>query len=377
MKKNKILLCHVVTSLGVGGMENGIVNLANNHNRDRFEIVVCCLNTAGAMAERLKDDVRLYVLGEGEGFSLSRILRVAKFFRKLRPDIVHTHGWGGGSLYGILGAKLANIPVVINGEHGTFFTQKKQILLQKALFKLCDYNLAVSETLRERVANILSVSPCDITVLKNGVDTKKFSGNCPKEKIIQQLNDEGYPVDISSFNIFMIGSLKPIKAHHILLKAVGDLSKDNELINVRIFFVGDGAEKPRLDKEARQLGIKQHVYFLGKRNDVPQLLSIAHVLVSASVSEGLSNVILEAMSSGVSVIATNTGSEEIVVHGENGFLFEKGDYVALGEYLLILMHNRDQLKKLACNAQELIIAEYTIFRMVQNYEELYIHALEF
>ena len=170
------MVCHVVTTLGVGGMENGIVNLANNHNRDKFEIVICCLNTAGAMAERLKDDVRLCFLNENEGFSLTRILRVARFFRKLRPDIVHTHAWGGGSLYGVLGAKLASVPVVVNGEHGAYFTNKRQVLLQKILFSLCDYNLAVSNTLKIKTGEVLKVLVEKITVIRNGVDPVKFNG---------------------------------------------------------------------------------------------------------------------------------------------------------------------------------------------------------
>ncbi len=287
MKQTKIVLCHVVTSLGFGGMENGIINLANNHDRDKFEIVICCLNTAGAMAERLKDDVKLYVLHEKEGFSFTRILRVARFFRKLRPDIVHTHGWGGGSLYGILGAKLAGIPIVINGEHGSFFAKHNQMLLQRILFFLCNYNLSVSEALKIKTQEVLHVPPEKITVIRNGVDTSKFNGQYSVDKIVQVLQQEGYAIDSNSFNIFMVGSLKPLKGHIIFLKSLKEIKKQYSSINENVnqikgIIIGGGPDREKLQTFIQQNDLIDNVYFLGNRNDVAELLTVADLLVSAS-----------------------------------------------------------------------------------------------
>jgi len=374
-QNKKIILCHVVTSLGVGGMENGIVNLANNHDREKFKVVICCLNEAGEMAKRLKDDVRLHVLGEKEGFSLMRVLRVAKFFRKIRPDIVHTHAWGGGSFYGILGAKLARVPVVINGEHGTFFTKKYQLILQRLLVELCSCNLAVSETLKSRVIEVLSVPSQKIRVIKNGVDTKKFSGSYSKSEVIKSLRNEGYAVDASAFNIFMVGSLKPVKAQHILLKAVEQMQNVRRIAGLQFFFIGSGPDKDFLQDYARRIGIGSSTFFLGKRSDIHNLFSIAHVLVSTSISEGLSNVLLEAMSSGIPVIATDTGSGEIVANGVNGYLIKEGDVDQLAYYIKKMFNQRDELSRLGENARKIILDDFSISTMVENYENLYFEAL--
>lgn len=379
--QKKILICHIVTTLGVGGMENGIVNLANNHDRENFEVVICCLNEAGEMSKRLRNDVRLQVLGEGDGFSLNRVLKVARFFKRVKPDIVHTHAWGGGSFYGILGAKLARVPIVINGEHGAFFTKRHQVLVQKILFFLCNYNLAVSSTLKDKVADVLKVSPKKITVIKNGVDAEVFSGKYSKEKIIQQLKSSGCEVSSNSFNIFIIGSLKPEKSQKTLLEAVKNTKVCGETLNaneLKVFIVGAGPDLQIFQDYISENNLQDSVYLLGGRSDIPQLLSIAHLLVSTSIArhEGLSNVLLEAMSSGVPVVATNSvGSQEIVKNGYNGYLIREGDVDQLSYYIKHLFSHSAELIRLSHNSRETVIRDFSISKMVENYENLYSRAL--
>ena len=379
--EKKIILCHVVTTLGFGGMENGIVNLANNLDRNKFEIVICCLNSAGAMAERLKDDVRLCVLHEGEGFSLTRILNVARFFRKLQPDIVHTHAWGGGSFYGILGAKMAKIPVVINGEHGSFFTKRYQVVLQRILFFLCNYNLSVSDTLKMKIQEVLNVPTEKITVIRNGVDTVKFNGCYPASEIFQALRDEGYEASSNSLNIFVVGSLKPQKSQITLLKSLKKIKEKNSGINVneiKIIIIGSGPDREELQTFVQENDLTDNVYFLGNRNDVAELLTIADLLVSTSRAryEGLSNVLLEAMSSSVPVIATDSiGSKEIVTHGYNGYLIDEGDVQKLAHYINYLFCHRQKLAKMGQNARKTVLKNFSIDTMVSNYENIYFQAL--
>jgi len=380
MRAKKIVICHVVPSLGVGGMENGIVNLANNHDREKFKVVICCLNEAGEMAKRLKDDVRLHVLGEREGFSLMRVLRVAKFFRKLRPDIVHTHAWGGGSFYGILGAKLARVPAVMNGEHGAFFTGKARILIQRILFYLCDYNLSVSESLKNKAANILGLPAHKITVIKNGVDTDRFNGKYHKDNVLQKLKTAGVAISAETFNIFIIGSLKIEKAPMTVLRAVKMIKDKNIAIldKLKFIFVGDGPDLQYLQDFVSKNYLNETVSFLGSRSDIPELLSVAHLLVSTSIArhEGLSNVLLEAMSSGVPVIATKSvGSGEIVQDGYNGFLIREGDVEDLSNHIIELVNSGDKLGRLGQNARKNIIENFSIKKMVENYENLYLRAL--
>lgn len=377
----KKLICHVVTTLGVGGMENGIVNLANNHDREKFEIAICCLNDAGDMAKRLKHDVQLHVLEEKEGFSLMRVLRVAKFFIKIQPDIVHTHAWGGGSFYGIIGAKLAGVSIVINGEHGAFFTGKAQLLMQQILFYLSNYNLSVSETLKVKAAHTLNLPKNKIMVIKNGVDTDRFNGQYPKAAVFKKIKAAGTDISNKTFNIFLIGSLKPEKAQMTALRSA-KMIKDSHMAvadKLRFVFIGIGPDLKFLQDYVNQHDLNKMICFLGNRVDIPELLSVAHLLVSTSISrhEGLSNVILEAMSSGVPVIATKSvGSGEVVRDDYNGFLIKEGDVEHLSHHIIELANAGDQLERLGQNARKNIIDNFSIKKMVENYEDLYFSALK-
>ena len=374
MLKRKIKICHVVTTLGVGGMENGIVNLANNHNRDKFEIVICCLNTAGEMAERLKDDVKLYVLHEGEGFSLMRILRVARFFRKLRPDIVHTHAWGGGSLYGILGAKLANVPVIINGEHGGFFLRPHQVIFQRYLAALCTITLSVSESLKERVVKNLGIPPEKIKVIPNGVDTDIFSGKHDCSYLREELKNRfGLVLNEDSIIIGCVGSLKPIKNQIMLLKTLSEIRNKKILERIRVLFVGDGQDRSTLQQFVDNNDLKNNVVFLGNRKDIPQIMSLMNIFVSTSISEGMSNVILEAFSSGIPVITTRTS--EIVEEGYNGFLIDENDIMSLADKIELLTNNNALRREMGQNAQTVAKNKYSIAKMVSDYERLYLDLL--
>ncbi len=128
---DKIKLVHFLSRFDIGGMENGITNICNRINRDRFEPVVCCLKGAGSMVSRLKPDVKVINLSYPDGKAPFRPFKLSRYFKKERPAIVHTHGWGGCSLDGILGARISGVPGIINGEHGSIFLKPYQLFLQK------------------------------------------------------------------------------------------------------------------------------------------------------------------------------------------------------------------------------------------------------
>ena len=186
--KDKTKLIHVVNTINIGGMENGVINICNALDREKFAPpIICCIWNKGQMADRFREDVKLVEMNFYGRLYPIYICKLFFLFRKEQADIVHTHGWGAGSHIGILAAKLARIPVIINGEHGSFFTKKNQLIIQKILFYACNYNLSVSETLKYKGADILKVPAKKIIVIKNGVDIDKFTGNynrlCVREEL--------------------------------------------------------------------------------------------------------------------------------------------------------------------------------------------------
>jgi glycosyltransferase involved in cell wall biosynthesis len=350
--QKKIEVCHVVNALDVGGMENGAVNLFNTLNRSRFVPMICCLYHTGMMTERLEPDVKVFDMGLPQGKAPFSVVKLALFFRKTGPDIVHTHGWGGGSLYAIAGAKLAGVPVIINGEHGSFFLRPHQVMLQKVLGAMCDVTLSVSESLKVRVVQNLGISPEKIRVIPNGVDTDIFSGkyDCPylREELKRKF---GIIIDDDSVVIGCIGSLKPEKNQVMLLKALREIKHKKAGKQIKAIFVGDGADLPDLVRFVKDNGLLRDVAFLGNRKDIPQLLSAVNVLISTSISrhEGMSNVILEAMSSNLPVIATKSiGTADLVRDGLTGFLIDQDDVAGLGSpYKTVQVNNFNQLHIIA------------------------------
>jgi len=378
MPLDKIKVCHVVTTLGVGGMENGIVNLCNGLNLAKFNPMICCLNSKGPMYSRLRSEVQIFDMGLPNVGRISNIAHVASFFKRTSPHIVHTHAWGGGSLYGILGARLAKVPIIINGEHGSFFANKYQILTQRFLFYLCSANLAVSESLKYKVNEVLSVPKDRITVIKNGVDTDLFSGKYSRQDIFRKLRNEGFPFDGDLFYIISVGSLKPEKSQMTLLKAVKNSTIRNNNVPVKILFVGDGPDRSLLSSFIVDNGLEGMVFILGNRSDVPELLSAADLMVSTSISrhEGLSNVLLEAMSSGVPVIATKSiGSDELIKDNINGYLINEYDASDLTKKIIYLIENPHERKRLSHNARSIINDNFTLDKMVDNYQKLYTRLL--
>jgi len=371
---NKITICHVLNRFGIGGMENGVVNICNRLDRSRFNPIICCLNALGPMAKRLNPSTQAYCMDYSKGFKFRNVIGLALFFKRSRVDIVHTHAWGEGSLYGILAARLARVPVVINGEHGSFFTKRHQKIAQRIIYSLCDANLSVSESLKIRVNTIIGLPLSSIKVIRNGVDTEIFNGNYPKREIIERLYSAGYLLDLQSFYVIVIGSLKLEKAPMMLLYALKRLMMDNPSMKLKILFVGDGPDREKMTSFIERESLHNAVFLLGNRGDVPELLCLADVLVSTSIArhEGMSNVMLEAMSSGVPVLATRSvGAAELVKDGVNGFLVEPGDETMLAGRLEELYHDVELLRGMRDNARTLIWDQYSIKRMLQEYEELY------
>ena len=369
----KINICHVVARLDVGGMENGIVNICNRLDRKRFVPSILCLKGTGGMAKRLKPDVEIFSMDSLEGKMPLRFLTVARIFQKKRVDIVHAHGWGGGSFDGVIAARLAKVPAVINGEHGTFFLRQHQIYAQRILARLCNAQLSVSESLKNEYAKRIGIDASIIKVIRNGVDTDFFSGRHDTTRIKRELA-ERFHIDFNERDLFIgsIGSLKPLKNQMMLLRALDAIRQKRRTPGIKILFIGDGPDSARLKNFADEHGLDTNAFFLGERDDMPALLSLIDLVVSTSVSEGLSNVFLEAMSSGIPVISTdNEGARELLEDGLNGFLVGPEDTLELAGKIETLADNRELLNTLSLNARKFICEHYTLEKMVSSYEDFY------
>ncbi len=362
--QTKIHIMHVQESLEVGGMENGIVNLVNRMDKGVFSLSVCCINRTGALRERIVDrSVKVFDLGQKEGIACGLPFRLRALFRKERVDIVHTHNFYSG-FYGIPGARLAGVPLVVHGEHGTLVLDKRaRAIAIRLLSAFVDSFLTVSKALKEDFIRKTGIDAGKVKVIVNGVDTEKFSVSLNKEEQKRRLN-----IAANSKVIGSVGRLVPVKNYRLLLEAAQRLSAED--INLTCVFLGDGPCRQDLKRSAEKYGLK--ALFLGERSGVAEVLAALDVFVLSSLNEGMSNTILEAMAAGKPVVATDVGgNSELVNDGITGFLVASGDQHALAAKIKTLLGDQRLAAAMGTAGKEKIEREFSLQRMVTNYENFY------
>ncbi len=371
--KSKCKIIHIVPSLETGGMENGVVNLVNNLDPLLFSFSICCLKKEGSLKGRLKKDIAVHCLNKQKGISLFTFLKLTKIIRQEKADIVHTHGWGGGALYGIISAKLSGTPIIINGEHGTLFDQTKiRRIAQKFLSWFIDVIITVSDDLKQDLINKMGINQKKIQTIINGVDTVKFR---PDESLRTQKRIElGLKDEIL---IGTVGRLVPVKDYQTLIKAAAQIMGEKGRDKISLVLIGDGSCRKELENTAKALNIEDKVHFLGEKDDVPSWLNAMDIFVLSSLDEGLSNTILEAMAVGKAVVATRVGgNSEIIRDKETGLLSPVGDVETLAGILTDLIENPLKIAGLGANARKSTENEFSLQFMVKNYEQVYKRCLE-
>jgi len=361
----KINVLHVVLSMETGGLENGIVNLVNNADNRNFKVDVLCLREKGSLAERITNPNSQVIFdGNHDHSLLAALKKIYKSCVRGQYHIVHTHGFTT-MLAGYLATRLSRTPILINGEHGTlYYASLKQRLLQKWLFRAMNLNLTVSKELKDKIQLEFSPSFDNFQPIINGVDSEKFN-----PKITSTLHSE---LNIPQRHIIIgsVGRLVGVKNYPSLMNAFAKVGQQNE--NTHLVLAGDGPERTALELIASKLNLSDRVHFLGKRDDIPNVMNGFDLFVLPSFSEGLSNTLLEAMSCGVPVIASKVGGNpEIVKANVSGFLYPSGDVEALKEILNNLCNSPSDIKKLAALAREHIVNNYSLSSMVNNYENVY------
>lgn len=350
---------HVLLSLRTGGLENGVVNVINGLNRGEFLSSVCCLQSSGEFSRRIADErCRVLEFGLRPGNDPRLVWRLARAFRSLRLDIVHTRN-AEAFFYGAMAARLAGVPVV-HSEHGRTFPEKwHRALLQRWLLRGTARAFAVSRQLAEQMVTEIGAPAGSFKVIYNGVDTAKFA-----EAARRRRREPRGEILIGS-----VGRLAAVKNYQLLLQAVASLPPD---ISWRLVLIGDGPEHGNLQATISRLGIEGRVSLLGHRDDVAELLGGLDIFVLPSRSEGMSNTLLEAMAAGVAVIASDVGgNREIIEPGRSGLLFAPGDPLAAARAIQQLAADAQLRERLASAGAQRAATTFGLSTMLSAYEDLY------
>jgi sugar transferase (PEP-CTERM/EpsH1 system associated) len=376
MNDTRPLVLHVIHHLRMGGMENGLVNLINHLPAERFRHAIACVEDYSDFRNRLETrNTKVYALHR------SRIgvwnLRKALFdlCRTLRPAIVHSRNLSG--LDAIPPARLAGVRACIHGEHGwdvsdLHGTHWKPRLLRRLHAPLVSRFVTVSKDLEQYLIRKVGVAGERIQQIYNGVDTARFRPATEKPYHL-------LPADFIQPDAFVIGTvgrIQPVKDQATLLRAFARLMEINPELKqrARLAVVGDGPLLDELRRLADSLGIQAQTWLPGALNNIPEVLQCFDVFVLPSLAEGISNTILEAMASGLPVIATAVGgNRELVDQGHFGSLLTPGDVQALTEHLAAYVMAPDRLRTHSQAARAVTLERYSLTAMVTQYGQLYEH----
>ncbi len=358
-----VRVMHIVYSLQPGGMEFGVVKLVNGLDRRRIGSSICSTRP-GELKALVAAGIPVFELQRRDGNDLRLLWQLYRLFRRERPDVVHTHGWG--TLFeGLTAARLAHVPVVVHGEHGTLQLHGHRRWLQRGGWSWANQVLSVSSRLSERMAGETGFPLQSIQTIRNGVDLMRFgrTGRAAA-RVTLGLGDDDVVIGT-------VGRLVPVKDHVSLVEAVAHLRPEG--IEPTLVIAGDGPLRQEIVQRAAAWGVGRQVRLLGHRPDVETVLAALDVFVLSSISEGLPNTVLEAMATGLPVVATRVGgTDEVVEDGVTGVLVPPRSPEALGGAIARIIRDGALRGAMGAAARRRVETEFALADTVRRYEALYV-----
>jgi glycosyltransferase involved in cell wall biosynthesis len=354
----------VITSMPVGGAETLLVNLVRRMDRARFQPELCCLKQFGPLGDVLANEVPAFTGLLAHKYDFGVWGRLTRLLREERIDAVVTVGTGGDKMFwGRLAAWRAGVPVVLSALHSTGLPDHVE-LPNRLLARLTDGFIGVAEPHGRYLAEKEGCPAERVFVVPNGVDVQRFSPRAPDAQLRDELGlPAGAPVAA------IVAALRPEKNHELFLRSAARALAARP--DAHFLVIGDGHLRAGLEQLAHDLGLDNHVHFLGTRADIPQLLGLVDVLALSSHMEANPVSILEGLACGKPVVATRVGSiPESVREAETGFLVQPGDDMALAERVVQLFNDRALAQRLGAAGRQLVVDHWSLERMVTGYEQL-------
>ena len=357
VKHTWMKIAHIVDCMEVGGAEmlvSQMCRLQREQGHDPSVYAVATLGPLGAQMQREGFAVHPQV-----GQSLADASRnFFRIFKELRPDVVHLHN-PTPTIFAAAPARMAGVRAIISTRHSLVAPPRNPMVELKygVAAKFCDWIVDI----------------CDATV-----DNLKVAHKSSTGKIIRVYNGALPLTRVSKercpttdgFTLVFLGRLEPVKNHSLMLRAFSIAL--SSMPTLRLWIVGGGRERARLEAVATELAITPKVTFWGQQMEVARFLSAADAFIMSSISEGLPMSLLQAFSLGLPSIVTNVGGMAEVVHlAQAGISVPVTDPAEMGAAILHLAKNDAERKQFGLNAQRVFDSQFTLRSMVDAYMHLY------
>jgi glycosyltransferase involved in cell wall biosynthesis len=379
MPSGRIKVLKFLTHFAVGGTERQFVYTATGLDRSRFDISVGCTARIGPFMKDIRAlNVPIWEYPIKSLYSYKTMRRQLRFVRDLRREqiqIVHAYGFYP-NLFAIWPAALGTRSMTIASvrDIGVFTDRHKLKSLGQAMAcRLADCVIANSYAVRDWLRK-QGLGLSDIQVIPNGIKMPSPRRSDEPSPIREELK-----IDPKCPLIAVVARLVRTKGLEYFLQAAATIAA--RYPSVRFLIVGEANIEPtyrrELEQRAKNLNLTGRLFFIGQRNDVPQIMREIDISVQPSLSESFSNTLLESMANGLPIVATNVGGNpEVVTDGENGILVPPADAEALSRGMAQLLESSDLAKRLGREAREKVGKEYSLECLLRRTENLYVTLLE-
>lgn len=369
MARRRVL--YTVNRMDVGGSQTHLLQVLRLLDRERFDPVLCCLTGKGALLDVARATGTTVLSGGLSGLKSPRaglaLARLAAVMHRERFDVVHNYLLRANAI-GTVAARLARVPVVLTSKRGCHERRGLEMIGARWSNRLADCVTANAEAVRQFVHEHEGCPLEKMVVIPSGIDTERFAP-LPPSDYKQRL---GLPADA-----VVVGSLTRMRVRkgvEEFLRAMGEICRVRPAVQVVI------AGEVEADDEVRAMvaeaGLTERLHLLGRRADVPEVLSAMDVFVLSSHNEGMSNAILEAMAMEKPVVATAVGGTvEIVADGETGHLVPPRDVAALRHSIERVLDQPDDGRRMGARGRQVVIDRYSSRAMVRQMEALYTQLL--
>ncbi|MBI2823384.1 MAG: glycosyltransferase [Planctomycetia bacterium] len=357
-------ILHIIPTLDRSGAEKQLALLAAGLPKNEFDVHVCALTRGGPLEEPLRAaGIPVRILNKARKLDPAAFWRLKRHVQSLRPELVQTWIFAANS-YGRAAALSAGVRHLVASERCVDpWKVWHELAIDRWLAKRTDRIIVNSTGVRDFYVNH-GLAPQKFAVISGGVPPANGTA-ISRDALLAEL---GLPQDARL--IGAVGRLWPQKRIKDLIWAA-DLLKVIRS-DVHLLLIGDGPQRERLERFRYQVRIEDKVHFLGHRDDAAQLMPHFDALWLASEYEGLPNVVMEAMSQGVPVVATDIpGNRDLVVPGETGYLVPVGDRAGIARNTNRLLDNADLARQLGEAGRKRVLSEFTVEKMIARHAELY------
>ena len=350
-----IKIIHVISSLSRGGRERQLASIVANTDQRKYPTKMIILNdTVNSYIDEYGLHQRIIKVKATKRFE--RILELHRILNKEKSDVVYT--WGNIESVSVLLVKPLHRFRFINGSIRHGIRSSKTSHYFRTMILHMSRNIVANSYAGLRANNLRRGN-----VLYNGIEDKFIGSNTiPEHKQKQKL---GLPVAPDTVVFISIANLVPYKDYFSVLHAMKKLKDEGYCFYYII--LGDGPMREEIEKCIEQYNLIENVSIVGNVENVHEYLRISDIFIHSSKGEGCSNAVLEAMASGLPVIASRTGGTPEIVSEENGFLFEYKNVTEIKNNLSFCIKNRDRCREFGNKSITTIRERFSIQAMMSNY----------